>query len=227
MEASEVLFTIPGIGLHVTAEVTTMWGIILVLVVLALIVRKNLRQEDPGKLQNAAEMAVEKLRSFFGNILGPERTDRFFGLFATLFIFIICCNYSGLLPGAGTVWGFKAPTSSLSVTVGLALVVFGATHVLGVRTHGLGGYGKHFLKPVAIMLPFLLLDEIVRPVSLSLRLFGNIYGEETVTEQLYELLPIGAPIIMMVLSLLFCAIQAVVFTMLAAIYIEGATGSGH
>ena len=108
MESSDVLFTIPGIGLHVTSEVTTMWGIILVLVVLALIIRKNLRQEDPGKLQNAAELAVEKLRNFFGDILGPERTTRFFPLFATLFIFIICCNYSGLLPGAGEIPGFKA-----------------------------------------------------------------------------------------------------------------------
>ena len=73
------------------------------------------------------------------------------------------------------------------------------------------------------MLPFLILDEIVRPVSLALRLYGNIFGEETVTEQLYELFPIGVPIVMMVLSLLFCAIQAVVFTMLTAIYIEEAT----
>ena len=204
-----------------------MWGIVLALVVLALVARKHLREENPGKLQTALEWGVEKLHGFFGEILGPERTRRYFSLFATLFLFILCCNYSGLLPGAGMIPGFKAPTSSLSVTLGLALVVFFATHVLGVRTHGLGGYGRHFLKPVALMLPFLLLDEIVRPVSLSLRLYGNIFGEETVTEQLYELLPIGAPVIMMALSMLFCLIQAVVFTMLAAIYIDGATGSGH
>ena len=72
------------------------------------------------------------------------------------------------------------------------------------------------------MLPLLILDEFIKPASLALRLFGNIFGEETVTEQLYEILPIGAPIIMMVLSLLFCAIQAVVFTMLTSIYLEEA-----
>lgn len=66
------------------------------------------------------------------------------------------------------------------------------------------------------------LDEFIKPASLALRLFGNIYGEESVTEQLYELLPIGAPLIMMVLSLLFCAIQAIVFTMLTTIYLEEA-----
>ena len=72
------------------------------------------------------------------------------------------------------------------------------------------------------MLPLMVLDEFIKPASLSLRLFGNIFGEETVLHNLYDLLPIGAPIVMMVLSLLFCAIQAVVFTMLTSIYLEEA-----
>ena len=76
---------------------------------------------------------------------------------------------------------------------------------------------------MCFMLPLLVLDEFIKPVSLALRLFGNVFGEETVTEQLYELLPIGAPIIMMALSLLFCAIQAVVFTMLTSIYLDELT----
>ena len=74
------------------------------------------------------------------------------------------------------------------------------------------------------MLPLMLLDEIIKPISLSLRLFGNIFGEETVTENLYELLPIGAPILMIVLSLLFCAIQAIVYTMLVSLYLEETLG---
>ena len=76
---------------------------------------------------------------------------------------------------------------------------------------------KHFLTPVV---PLLLLDELIKPASLALRLFGNIFGEETVMENLYHLLPIGAPIIMMILSLLFCAIQAIVYTMLTASYLQ-------
>ena len=76
---------------------------------------------------------------------------------------------------------------------------------------------------MCFMLPLLVLDEFIKPVSLALRLFGNVFGEETVTEQLYVLLPIGAPIIMMALSLLFCAIQAVVFTMLTSIYLDELT----
>jgi len=88
---------------------------------------------------------------------------------------------------------------------------------------GVGHFFKRFVTPIALMLPLFLLDEIIKPASLALRLFGNIFGEETVTEQLYHLLPIGAPVLMMALSLLFCAIQAVVFTMLTAIYLEEAT----
>ena len=218
-EKSEVLFKVFGLG--VTAEVTTMWAIVAVLIVLAFIISRHIK-EKPGKLQNAVEVGVGALENFIKGVLGEEKTKRYFGFFATLFIFIAFCNYSGLLPGAGIIKGFKAPTSSLSVTAGLGIVVFCAIHYLGVRSNGVH-YFKHFIKPVVIMLPFMIIDEIVRPVSLALRLFGNIFGEETVMEQLYEILPIGAPLLMMVLSLLFCGIQAVVFTMLAGIYIDDAT----
>ena len=224
MHHSEPLFTI--LGLNVTAEVTTMWAIMLVLVVLSILATRNMK-EVPGRLQNALEMAVEKLTGFFSDILGPERTEQYFPFLGTLFIFIIVCNYSGLIPGAGVIKGFQAPTSSLSVTAGIAVCSFVMTHYSGVRSNGLRGYARHFIQPVAIMLPFLLVDEIVRPMSLALRLFGNIFGEESVTEQLYHILPIGAPLIMMVMSLLFCALQAMVFSMLTAIYIEGASGHGH
>lgn len=224
MHHSEPLFTI--LGLNVTAEVTTMWAIMLILVLLSILVTRRMT-DVPGKLQNALEMAVEKLTGFYNDILGPERTEQYFPFLGTLFIFIIVCNYSGLIPGAGIVEGFKAPTSSLSVTAGIAVCAFVMTHYSGIRGNGLRGYARHFIQPVAIMLPFMLVDEIVRPVSLALRLFGNIFGEESVTEQLYNIFPIGAPILMMVMSLLFCALQAMVFSMLTAIYIEGASGHGH
>ncbi len=224
MEGSEVLFRV--LGLDVTAEVTTMWGIIVVVAVLSILATRNLK-EEPGPLQNMLEVALGKLEGLFSGILGPARTEKYFPFLGTLFIFIIISNYVGLIPGAGILTGFKAPTSSLSVTAGLGLCTFAATHYFGVRANGLRGYAKHFIKPVALMLPFLILDEFVRPVSLALRLFGNIFGEESVTEQLYEILPIGAPIIMMALSLLFCALQAIVFSILTTIYIEGATGEGH
>ena len=73
------------------------------------------------------------------------------------------------------------------------------------------------------MLPLLALDELIKPVSLSLRLFGNIFGEEAVLENFYEILPIGAPLVMMALSLLFCALQAIVYTTLVSIYLDEGT----
>ena len=116
----------------------------------------------------------------------------------------------------------KAPTASLSVTAGLGVLTFVFLQGAGLKC-SVKHYFKKFISPIAIMLPLLLLDEIIKPASLALRLFGNVYGEEMVTHQLYEIFPIGVPVVMMVLSLLFCALQAMVFTMLTAIYLDEAT----
>lgn len=219
-ESHGPLFHIGPLG--VTAEITTMWAIMLLLTVFCLVATRRLK-DRPGGLQNLAELMVDKLVNFFSSILGRHRALKYFPLLGTLFIFIILCNLAGLLPGASVLPGFKAPTSSLSVTAGFSIVVFVALQMIAFREQGIKGYFARFFKPVFFMLPFLLIDELVRPMSLALRLYGNIYGEETVTEQLYGLLPIGAPLLMMVLSLLFCSIQAIVFTMLTSIYLEEVT----
>ena len=153
---------------------------------------------------------------FFSGILGRENGRRYLFFLGPLFCFIILSNYSGLIPGVGLSKYVKAPTSSLSVTLGLGIVTFVFLQAAGIHA-GAKHYLKHFLTPVV---PLLILDEFIKPASLALRLFGNIFGEETVTENLYHLLPIGAPVIMMVLSLLFCAIQAIVYTMLTASYLQ-------
>ena len=177
-------------------------------------------RDVPGPLQNAAEMAVEKLQGFYGGILGPANARRYFPMMATFFIFIVVSNYIGLLPGAGQV--FTVPTATLSVTAGLAIIAFCMTHTVGIQRRGLGGYLKSFIKPFLLMLPLNLIEQIVRPFSLALRLYGNLYGEEMVTHELGNLFPLVLPLLMQVLSLLFCLIQAVVFTMLLSIYIEEA-----
>ena len=219
-EASPVVIPIFGI-LDVTGEVIAMWIIIAVVAILSLIVTRNLK-ERPGKLQNMLEMALEYLENFFSGIIGKEKTQKYFTFLGSLFIFIILANYSGLIPGVGLTDYVKAPTASLSVTAGLGIVTFLMLQYSGLRC-GVKHYFKRFVSPMFFMQPLLLLDEIIKPVSLALRLYGNVFGEESVTEQLYELLPIGAPIIMMVLSLLFCALQAVVFTMLTSIYLDEVT----
>lgn len=213
-EASEPIIKIFGV-LDITAEVLTMFAIIAATAAIGLILKRSLK-ERPGGLQNVIEAGVEYLDNFFTDILGKKNARRYLYFLASMFFFILCANYSGLFPGVGIFKYFKAPTSNLSVTLGLGLVTFVFIQGAGVRA-GAGHYIKHFLTPIV---PLLIMDELIKPASLALRLFGNIFGEETVIENLYGLLPIGAPIIMMALSLLFCAIQAMVYTMLTASYLQ-------
>ena len=213
-EASEPIVKLFGV-LDISAEVITMLVMIAAVAVISLIVTRNLK-ERPGKLQNMLEMAVEYLDGFFSDILGRKNARKYLWFLSSLFVFILLANYAGLIPGVGISPYFKAPTSSLSVTIGLSVCTFFFIQIAAFRA-GAKHYIMHFLTPIV---PLLLLDEIIKPASLSLRLFGNIFGEETVLENLYNLLPIGAPIIMMALSLIFCAIQAMVYTMLTASYLN-------
>jgi len=216
-EPSEVVIPIFGI-LDVTGEVIAMWLLLAVVTVISLIVTRNLK-ERPGTFQNMIETAVESLDNFFSGIIGRKNSRKYLFFLGSLFIFIILANYSGIIPGFGLTKYLKAPTSSLSVTLGLGVCTFIFLQAAGLKV-GVKHYFKRFISPVAFMLPLLILDEFIKPASLALRLFGNVFGEETVTEELYGILPIGMPVIMMGLSLLFCAIQAVVFTMLTSIYLE-------
>lgn len=222
MGEANVLFSIGP--LEVTKTVISMWVLVVVLAIFSFLATRNLKAV-PGKLQNLAEMAVESLQGFFGGILGKENMRRYFPLMATFFIFIVVSNYSSLLPGAGSV--FAVPTTSLSVTAALAAISFVVVQEEGIRHQGVGGYLKSLMQPMflcVLMLPLNLIEQVVHPVSLSLRLYGNLYGEELAAEQLGGLAAIGLPIVMHVLSLLFCLIQAMVFTMLVSIYLTEALG---
>lgn len=218
-EKSEVLIPLGGI-LDVTGEVVAMWAILVLVLILSLIATHNMK-ERPGTFQNMVETGIEYLDNFFSGIIGKHHTRKYFYFLGSLFIFIIVANYTGLIPGVGLTKYFKAPTASLSVTLGLGVCTFLFLQIAGLRV-GAKHYFKRFISPIAFMLPLMVLDEFIKPASLALRLFGNVFGEETVTHNLYDLLPIGAPVLMMALSILFCAIQAVVFTMLTSIYLEEA-----
>lgn len=219
-EKSPVVISIFGV-LDVTGEVIAMWLILAVVAIISLLVSRNLK-ERPGTFQNIVETGVEYLDNFFEGLLGRKKSRQYFTFLASLFIFIIFGNYSGLIPGVGLTDYVKAPTASLSVTLGLGIVTFLFLQIAGLRC-GVKHYFKRFVSPICVMLPLLILDEFIKPASLALRLFGNVFGEEMVMEELYHLLPIGVPLIMMVLSLLFCALQALVFTMLTSIYLDEAT----
>lgn len=219
-ENSEVLIKIFGI-LDVTGEVVMMWIILAVIAIISYFSTRHLK-ERPSGFQNIIECGVEYLDNFFTGLLEKKKARKYFSFLASLFVFIIMSNYVGLIPGVGMTPYFKSPTASLSVTIALGLITFCFLQVSGLRI-GIKHYFKRFVSPVGFMLPLLILDEFIKPASLSLRLYGNVFGEETVTHELYNIIPIGAPVIMMVLSILFCAIQAMVFTMLVSIYLDEAT----
>ena len=203
-----------------TQTVYSMWIIMAVIVIFSYICTRRIK-EVPGPMQNIAEMAVTGLLGLFGGVLGEKKTREYFPMLATFFILIIVCNYCGLLPGAGHV--FTVPTSVLAVTVGLSVVAFFMIQTAGIKKHGAFGYFLTFLKPVWVLFPIMILEQLVRPVSMAFRLYGNIYGEELATETLFGLFPVALPIVMNILSLLFCFIQAMVFTMLLAVFINEAT----
>lgn len=222
---SKALFSI--FGLEVTSVITTMWGLMIFLAIASYLATKHVERIPNGKLQNFMEYLLESILGFLTQTMGSEeRAKRYFPILASFFIIILSSNYSGILPGAGHTPGLQAPTSTLSVTAAFAIVVFFATHYYGVKEKGLA-YFKHFIEPIPILLPLNIMEEFVRPLSLSLRLYGNVFGEELVVAGLFSLLPFFLPIPMMILGLLFGLIQAFVFTLLASLYIATATEGHH
>jgi F-type H+-transporting ATPase subunit a len=208
---------------HAYSHLVYSWLIVIVLIVLGRLAAKNLTMV-PGKVQNVAELIVENIASFQDGVMGPKGRA-FFPLMATLIIFVFTCNVNGLIPGS------TSPTSNLNTTLSLALIIVLGTHITGLRVHGLK-YIKHFMGPAPYLIPLMFPVEVVshlaRVLSLSLRLFGNIMGEDLVIAVLFFLG--GAffiPLPMMFLGLFTGFLQAFVMTLLAMLYIGEALEHAH
>ena len=199
-------------------------GVITILICLAaILLSRKISVEKPEGTQNAVEMGMEKLYGFFQDLMGEEMCKKYFPLVGTLFIYILICNYSGLLPLMGHAPGMQAPTSSLNFPAGLAIVVIIAVQIIGIKEHrGIGTY-KRMITPFVFMLPLMIIDELAKPISLTFRLYGNTFGDEMAVDVLRELVPFPVPAIMQLLIVLLALIQAVVFSLLTAIYIGEAT----
>lgn len=212
-------------GVTLPSELVTAWLLMIVLIVVCYVGTKNM-QRIPGGLQNILEYGVGTLENFFADLMGEKRARKYTPFLMTFFLFILVSNYSGLLPMSGHLSGLKAPTSNVNVTGTLAVIVALSLFYFGIKEKGLG-YFKHFISPVPVLLPINILETFTRPLSLALRLFGNIYGEEMVVTVLLGLMPFLLPLPIQVLGVIFGAVQAFVFTLLAAIYIEEATAHEH
>jgi F-type H+-transporting ATPase subunit a len=197
------------------------------LTALSLFVRSRLSVETPGPLQIVLEDGLNGLFSMLDDLVGPKGR-RYLPLVGTLILLIWVSNVSGLVPG------LMAPTSNLNVTLGCAITVFVYYHYQGIKEQGIGPYLKHFAAPpgapifiAPIMFPIEVISHFSRVLSLSLRLFGNIFGEELVVLILASIIPFIVPLPMMFLGLLTGTLQAAIFVILTMIYIGGAVASEH
>ena len=205
------------------SHVTHAWFIMLLLIISAFLFGKGVKLL-PKKGQNVFEVIVGGLEDFMVEITGPEGRF-FFPYIATVFFFILVANLIGLVPG------FFSPTANLNTTLALALCTFVLTHIIGIKFHGTK-YLKHFLGPVWWLAPLMFILEMIghfaRVMSLSIRLFGNIFGKETVLAIFFMLAGLYlAPLPILFLGILVSFIQALVFTLLSIIYFAGAMEEAH
>jgi F-type H+-transporting ATPase subunit a len=192
----------------------------------------------PGRRQNALEYAYEGLANFATSLGGPA-ARRYVPVFVAFFIFILLSNWSGLMPFVGRTHELRAPTSDVNVTIGLALVAFAMFHIEGVRRLGFRGYFGKFFSLRAFrdgigagiiglfvgVLEFLL--EFVKPVTLSMRLFGNIYAGEIALGVISALTIFVIPVAMLGLEVLLNFMQALIFSVLALMFTLAAIESHH
>jgi F-type H+-transporting ATPase subunit a len=215
-------------GHHVIPNYMVMVLLIVVFVTaLCLFVRSRLSVENPGRLQIVLEDGVRALVGLLEEWIGPKGR-RFLPLIGTFGVFILLGNYMGLIPG------LMAPTSNINVTLGCALTTWVYYHFQGIKENGIVAYIKHFWAPPGapwwigfVMFPIEIISHTSRIMSLSLRLFGNIFGEELVIVILFSLIPFLVPLPMMFLGLITGGLQAFIFVLLSIIYLQGAVAVEH
>lgn len=206
-----------------TVHIVSALFVLLVILVLALIAFKSLKNTEehivPSSKFSIAGMfdvASEGLLKLMEGVMG-DKALKFLPLIGTIFIYIFVCNLLSLLPG------FIPPTDNINTNIPCALIVFFYYHFMGIREHGFKKYFKHFAGPIIWLAPLLfsieLISHCVRPLSLSVRLFGNITGDHVVLGIFSELVPLVIPVVFLFLALFVAFIQAFVFSLLSTVYI--------
>lgn len=187
--------------------------------------RKTEMVEPEGRVTTSflAEWTISKLIDLFNGIMERGAREWFFVL-GTFSFFILGNNLIGLVPG------FNPPTDQFNVTVTLALITFVVAHTIGIRTHGFS-YIKKFMGPLwwlaPLMFPIEIISHLVRPLSLSIRLFGNMTGDHKVVAVFSALLALGLPVPFMGLGVLIAFLQTFVFILLSAVYFQDALEHPH
>jgi F-type H+-transporting ATPase subunit a len=219
------LFEAVGLGhfAHVGTHIIYSWFVMLLLIIIGGMAVKGLSMV-PGKMQNLFELIIGGIEDFMVDVTGEEGRW-LFPLAATVFIYIFSSNLMGIFPG------LFPPTANINTTLSCAVVVFFATHFIGIKYHGIK-YIKHFLGPVWWLAPLIFIIEIIghlaRVLSLTFRLFGNMMGHEIVLSILFALAGLFlAPLPIMALGIFVAFVQAFVFFLLSIIYFSGAMEHAH
>lgn len=198
------------------------WMAMAILIIAGLLVRRKLTLV-PGGMQNFFEIIIGGMEDFVVANIG-EKGRQFMPILATIFLFVATMNYIGLMPGC------DAPTANINTNAAMAIFVFAYYNYVGIKIWKLG-YIKHFLGPMPALSPLMLVLELIshcaRPLSLTLRLFGNIRGEEIVLVLLFMLAPVVSTVPMYFLFFLAKSIQALIFFMLTMIYLKGSVEHAH
>ena len=199
--------------LPISETVATTWGLMFLLFVMSWSSTRRLKLE-PGAWQVALEGIVSAIQDAIEAVL-PEYSVNILPFVASLWIFVVIANLTGIIPG------LHGPTADLSTTAALAVLVFLSVHWYGIRIHGLKHYLRHYIEPNPILLPFHIVSETSRTVALAVRLFGNIFSLEMAAMLVLLVAGFLVPVPVLLLHIVEALVQAYIFGMLALIYIAG------
>ena len=198
--------------------------VFLLLVVFFLFVRSRLSMERPGAWQHVIESLVEFVQNQSREIIG-HHSERFTPFLVTLGLFILACNLLGMIPS------FESPTANPSVPLGCAVMAFSYYNVQGILQQGVLPYALHFTGPVWwlswLMLPIEIISHLARMLSLTIRLFANIFAGDMVTLVFFSLVPIGIPVAFLLLHVGVSFLQSYIFVLLTTVYLQGAVATEH
>ncbi|SCX85825.1 F0F1 ATP synthase subunit A [Nitrosospira sp. Nsp13] len=203
--------------LKLNATIVYTWVLMFVLAVGSkAITRKLSIGLERSRWQNLLEVVVIAIRNQIKEV-GLRQPLTYFGFLGTLFVFIAVASLFTVIPG------YEPPTGSLSTTTALAICVFIAVPIYGIKEQGLGGYLSSYLKPAPLLLPFNIIGEFSRTLALAIRLFGNMMSGTMILAILLTITPFIFPIVMSALGLVTGMVQAYIFSILATVYIAAAT----
>lgn len=212
----ETVFTIPLFGgIDVGESVVVTWIIMAILTVASICLVRNLKVVNPGKKQLLLETAIDSINRFFEETIG-EHGKRYIPYMITVLLYIGTANIIGL-------FGFKPPTKELNVTVALSLMSIILIEYAGIHQKGVKKWVKSFAEPLAVVAPINVLELFIKPLSLCMRLFGNVLGSFVIMELIKSVVPLFVPVVLSVYFDIFDGfIQAYVFVFLTSLFIKEA-----